>query len=401
MATIWGYCRASTAKQELTLIAQADAIKKFFEYKYAGHTLAMIEDAATSATVMFEKRPGGSRILNSAKAGDAIVVTKLDRAFRSMRDMSTTMEMCKERGIAIHLLDINVSTDSDIGRLMSGIMSSVADFERCRLITRTKDALAARKQKLLETFKDMKPFDTSVPLGFRNTPYGWGWDMKLNQPVEMPQDYEMGKIVLDTYMRCLAKVKRTAYEDRSARQLARSSDVIDKFRQRKKELFRKKYGEIKATYPEMSSLAAINIAKVAAARESADWEKPKRTSVSLHAGATSARNKAVRFSERMNKSIRMTMLELVAARIKMPEIVKRHRSGRVFGAGAEDYLTKFGCWRAKTVRAYVKNELQRIAVINDTEVVDGAKETTSEGDYANGANLPQGDGEVQQIQDKS
>lgn len=379
MPTVWGYCRASTAKQELTLIAQSESIRKFYEYKFKdkGYSFELVEDAATSASVWFPKRPGGAKIYRAVQPGDAVVVTKLDRAFRNMRDMSSTMEDLKEMGVALHLLDINVSTDSDIGRLMSGIMSSVADFEKSRIITRTKEALAVKRQKLIDAFEGMEPFNTKEQISFRNTPYGWGWDKKENKAFKMPEDIEVGKIVLEIYMRCLAKVKSRAYQNLGMRKKQRSIDQKEQLAIQKKELVRQKVAELKAQYPEMSSLERINLGRMIAYREIRSWEKPKQPDMKVGVGSNSSRNKAVRFKDRMDKAVRDTMAELHERGVKMPDKVKKHRSFPLSNNDHE-FVEKYGYWRIMTIKSYVRSELKRTAKLINTEVVnarDSRKET--------------------------
>lgn len=393
MPKVWGYCRASTAKQELTLIAQADAIKRFFEYKFKdkGYELEIVEDASTSASVWFPKRPSGAKIYRSVEAGDAVVVTKLDRAFRNMRDMSSTMEDLKEMGVALHLLDINVSTDSDIGRLMSGIMSSVADFEKSRIITRTKEALAVKKQKLFEAFDGMEPFNSRQQLSFRNTPYGWGWDRKECRAFRMPEDIEVGKIVLEIYLRCLAKVKRRAYENMGMRKRMRGVAEKEQLAQKKKELVRQKVAELKVQYPQMSSLERINLGRMMAYREIRTWEKQKPVDYRVGVGPQSRRNKAVKFSERMDKAVKDTMAELHERGVKMTERVKKHRSFAV-ASNVEEYTEKYGYWRIKTIKSYVRSELKRTAKTINTEVANarqhaGEEKKEPQGDNSSGTRL--------------
>lgn len=364
MPKVWGYCRGSTAKQELTLIAQAEAIKKYFEYKYKdlGYTLEIVEDAATSASVAFPKRPGGLKVFKSATKGDALVVTKLDRAFRNMRDMSSTMEDLRDMGVSVHMLDINVSTDTDVGKLMSGIMSSVADFERGRIITRTKEVLALKKQKLLDTFKTMRPFNPKLPLSKRNTPYGWGWDDSNSIAYEMPEDIELGKIVYETYIRCLARVKRRSYQERTERRLAAKAEAGLHYKDRKKEIINQKMQIVNEQYPMLRAIDRLNMAKIMAFDDIRNMPVPETEKIPPLLNRSSYRNKTARWADRMHKAVRDTMEELIEMGIRMPEKVLVHRSSIPSNSKVQKFAEHYGEWRLNTIKWYVRNEILRTSI---------------------------------------
>ncbi len=131
-----GYCRVSTDAQEMDL--QRDALKaagcdRFYEEKASGAK---------------KERPELARLLDHARSGDVIIVWRLDRLARSLRQLIETMDDLKQRGIELRSLTENiVDTTSPSGKLIFGIFALMGEFERDLLRQRTRAGLdAARKR---------------------------------------------------------------------------------------------------------------------------------------------------------------------------------------------------------------------------------------------------------------
>jgi DNA invertase Pin-like site-specific DNA recombinase len=90
-------------------------------------------------------RPELLKALEYARDGDVIVVWKLDRLARSMRQLIETMEMLKERGIALESLTEKIDTASAQGKLVFGIFASLAEFERSLIRERVNAGLQAAR----------------------------------------------------------------------------------------------------------------------------------------------------------------------------------------------------------------------------------------------------------------
>lgn len=123
---IIGYARVSTAGQDLT--AQLDALK-----------------AAGATTIYREKisgaradRPQLAKAMGTLKAGDILIVTKLDRLGRSTRELLDLIDRIGKAGAVFRSLgDPLWDTGSSQGRLLSTMLAAIADFERDLITERT------------------------------------------------------------------------------------------------------------------------------------------------------------------------------------------------------------------------------------------------------------------------
>jgi DNA invertase Pin-like site-specific DNA recombinase len=78
---------------------------------------------------------------------EALVVAKLDRLSRSVVDFAQTLALATKQGWAVVLLDLAVDTSTPNGKLVAGLMSTIAEWERDIIAQRTRDALAAAKAR--------------------------------------------------------------------------------------------------------------------------------------------------------------------------------------------------------------------------------------------------------------
>ncbi len=130
---IFGYARVSTDDQNLD--AQLDALK-----------------AAGAARIFQDKKSGKSRerpelekLLDQLRDGDVVVVTKYDRLARSLRDLMDLVETIRERRAGFRSLAEDIDTTTPSGRLIFHVFGSIAEFERERIVERTKEGLAAAR----------------------------------------------------------------------------------------------------------------------------------------------------------------------------------------------------------------------------------------------------------------
>jgi len=131
-----GYARVSTLDQNPAL--QIDALEA------AG--CERIFNEATSG--VNRDRPALQSALDYVRAGDTLVVWKLDRLARSTRQLIETAENLAERGIGLKVLDqAAIDTTTPGGRLVYQIFSAFAEFERALTLERTRAGLAAARAR--------------------------------------------------------------------------------------------------------------------------------------------------------------------------------------------------------------------------------------------------------------
>src|ERR1700732_257839 len=92
-------------------------------------------------------RPELLRLLDQLRAGDVLIVSRLDRLSRSLRDLLMIMERIKDADAGFRSLSEAIDTTTAPGRMMMQMVGAFAEFERAILRERTKAGLdAARKQ---------------------------------------------------------------------------------------------------------------------------------------------------------------------------------------------------------------------------------------------------------------
>lgn len=132
----YGYARVSTAEQNPAL--QLDALKG------AGCD-RIFTDEGISGTVA--KRPQLDKCLKALKAGDELVVWKLDRLGRSLRHLLELAESLRGRGIGFKSLSESLDTTSHQGVLIFSIMGALTQFERSLIAERTAAGRTAAKKR--------------------------------------------------------------------------------------------------------------------------------------------------------------------------------------------------------------------------------------------------------------
>ena len=129
-----GYARVSTLDQNLTL--QRDALTA------AGCTKLFVEQMSG----MVLERPALRDALEFARAGDTVVVWKLDRLARSMSQLIETLEALRVRNIGFRSLTEALDTTTPQGRLVFHLFGALAEFERGLIRERTSAGLAAARR---------------------------------------------------------------------------------------------------------------------------------------------------------------------------------------------------------------------------------------------------------------
>ena len=130
-----GYARISTDDQHRDL--QRDALAK------AGCE-RLFEDTASGAKA---ERPGLTSLLSNLRADDTVVIWRLDRLGRSLKDMIHLVEQLDTAGVGLRSVQENIDTTSIGGRLVFHLFSALAEFERNLIRERTRAGLTAARAR--------------------------------------------------------------------------------------------------------------------------------------------------------------------------------------------------------------------------------------------------------------
>jgi DNA invertase Pin-like site-specific DNA recombinase len=142
-----GYVRVSTerqAEQGVSLEAQEAKIRAMATVQGA-ELFEVIVDGGESAKNL--NRPGLQRLLAMVDSGrvEAVIVAKLDRLTRSVKDLCSLLELFEKRGVALVSVAESLDTASAAGRLVITIMAAVSQWEREAIGERTRDALRHKR----------------------------------------------------------------------------------------------------------------------------------------------------------------------------------------------------------------------------------------------------------------
>jgi DNA invertase Pin-like site-specific DNA recombinase len=131
----YGYARVSTEDQNPAM--QLAALKK------AG-CKTVFKDEVTGAHV---KRPALTRCLKALQPGDTLIVWKLDRLGRSLRDLIHMLDGFKQQGIKFRSLTEAIDTETPTGRAMWQMIGVLAELERSLITERTRAGVKAAQKR--------------------------------------------------------------------------------------------------------------------------------------------------------------------------------------------------------------------------------------------------------------
>lgn len=174
------YIRVSTERQATEGVSLDDQRERLAAYCKLRRleVVALVADKGESAFKPLSKRPGGRKVLSlvARKAVDAIVVLKLDRAFRNAVDALQTVEAWDKAGTAFHVADMDgqsIDTTRATGKMLLTFLAGMAEFERNLTAERTTAALAHKARN-----GDMR---------VGKPPFGWRYEGNALAEVEGEQ----------------------------------------------------------------------------------------------------------------------------------------------------------------------------------------------------------------------
>ena len=133
-----GYTRVSTASQDAQL--QLDALID------SGVQKRDVFSDVTSGSRAAIERPGMKRLMDYVEPGDTVVVWRIDRLGRSLIDVLNTVNLLRDKGVKIRSLSDGIDPETTSGRLMLGMLATLAEYERELITERVNAGIAAAKQ---------------------------------------------------------------------------------------------------------------------------------------------------------------------------------------------------------------------------------------------------------------
>lgn len=130
-----GYARVSTPEQKLDL--QRDALQ------HAGCDRIFTDVTSGAQT----ERPGLTDALAFLRAGDSLVIWKLDRLGRSLKDLIDKVTVLQARQIGLRSLQESIDTTTSGGKLIFHVFGALAEFERDLIRERTQAGLHAARAR--------------------------------------------------------------------------------------------------------------------------------------------------------------------------------------------------------------------------------------------------------------
>jgi len=132
----YGYARVSTDDQNADL--QLAALKR------AGCESIFKDEGISGATI---KRPALLRCLKALEPGDTLIVWKLDRLGRSLRDLIAMLDDLRARGIKFQSITEHIDTETPTGRAMWQMIGVLAELERSMITERTRAGVKAAQHR--------------------------------------------------------------------------------------------------------------------------------------------------------------------------------------------------------------------------------------------------------------
>lgn len=129
-----GYARTSTTEQIAGFEAQVRDLK-------AAGVEKVFQEQVSSVAL----RAQLEAMLEFAREGDTVIVTKLDRLARSVRDLLSIVDRLKSKGVTLRILAMGMDTSDLHGKLMLVILGGIAEFERALMLERQREGIARAK----------------------------------------------------------------------------------------------------------------------------------------------------------------------------------------------------------------------------------------------------------------
>lgn len=132
----FGYARVSSTDQDLTIQLE--------KLKAAGCQVVRSEKMSGKSA---EDRPELATVMQFLREGDELVVVRLDRLGRSTRDVLNLVHELDQKGASLRILDPELTTGGDVGRIVVTVLGMVAEMERKFILERQRAGIEAAKAR--------------------------------------------------------------------------------------------------------------------------------------------------------------------------------------------------------------------------------------------------------------
>lgn len=143
------YVRVSTEEQGKSGLGLEAQRQKALAYcqLHDHEVVEVVEDAGASGKSL--NRPGMQRVLQAVEQGrvEVVVVAKLDRATRSVRDLGELLERFNRAKVALASVSEHLDTSTAAGRMVVGMLGVIAQWERETIVERITDAMAVKRRR--------------------------------------------------------------------------------------------------------------------------------------------------------------------------------------------------------------------------------------------------------------
>lgn len=136
--TVYGYARVSTAGQNLT--TQQQLLRQYDE------NIKLVEDKASGKN---KDREGLNKLMDKLQAGDTVVITRIDRIARNVKDLLVIADELEKMKVTFVILDLNgekVNTSKPMGKFMITVLGAVAELEINTLDEKRKAGMQLAKE---------------------------------------------------------------------------------------------------------------------------------------------------------------------------------------------------------------------------------------------------------------
>lgn len=177
---IYGYARVSTDRQDNSLEAQAGRITAYAQENGLELAEIFVDRDQSAFRLPLIRRREGKRLCDTLRQGDTVIVTKIDRVFRSLQDQCNQLGRWDNQGIQYVILDLPMQLQTPYGRLTLNVLGATSQLASELTGMRVREVFAYLRAQ-------GRPYSAGRP---------YGWLRKDGQYVPCQSERDLGDRVL-------------------------------------------------------------------------------------------------------------------------------------------------------------------------------------------------------------